>query len=124
MAACGDQPELWFWRLPCTLLALRTTLKPDVGASPADLVFGEGLALPGELVASRANDANNRQRRQTLAHLRLEVARLQPASSSAHRTPHVWIPESLAAASHVFVRRGGVMRPTLSTPYEGPFKVK
>lgn len=30
------------------LLAIRTTLKPDLGASPEDLVFGEQLAVPGE----------------------------------------------------------------------------
>ena len=122
MAACDDRPEEWFWRLPCTLLALRTTLKPDVGASPADLVFGEGLALPGELLPSHADATTSRERRQTLARLRLEVARLQPPPPSAHRTPNVWVPETLAAASHVFVRRGGVQA-TLTAPYEGPYKV-
>ena len=120
MAACGEQPEHWFWKLPTTLLALRTTLKPDISASPADLVFGEGL--PGELVAPHADATTNQQRRQTLAHLKWEVARLQPTPSSAHCTPHMWIPESLAEASHIFIRRGGV-HPTLTTPYQGPYKV-
>ena len=45
IALCRDK---WFWRLPCSLLAIRTALKTDLGASPADLVYGKGLALPGE----------------------------------------------------------------------------
>ena len=40
----------WFWKLPMTLLALRTTVKPDIGASPSDLVFGEGITVPGQLI--------------------------------------------------------------------------
>ncbi len=52
IALCRDEQEKWFWRLPCALLAIRTTLKPDLGASPADLVYGEGLTVPGELLGS------------------------------------------------------------------------
>ena len=39
IALGADSPHQWYWRLPCALLAIRTMLKPDVGASPADLVF-------------------------------------------------------------------------------------
>ena len=62
------------------MLAIRTTLKPDVGASPSDLVYGEGLAVPGELLpSSPATDAELlRQRAAALSEMRLEVARLQP----------------------------------------------
>ena len=37
LALGADEPEEWFWRLPCVMLSIRTTLKPDVGATPADL---------------------------------------------------------------------------------------
>ena len=124
LALCPDAPQQWYWKLPMALLAIRTTLKPDIGASPADLVFGEGLALPGNLVQAADPADDNLQRRQasTLANLRLEVARLQPTQTSAHRTPRVFIPENMETTSHVFVRRGGVQS-TLSTPYEGPYRV-
>ena len=49
MALCRDERENWYWRLPMTLLALRTTIKPDIGASPSDLVYGEGISIPGQL---------------------------------------------------------------------------
>ena len=124
MALCAESPHNWFWKLPMSLLAIRTTLKPDVGSSPADLVFGEGLALPGELLGpvNTDNDDLQRQREATLANLRVEVARLQPTPASAHRQPRVFLPASLDTASHVFVRRGGV-QPSLTSPYEGPFRV-
>ena len=106
------------------LLAIRTTLKPDIGATPADLVYGEGLAVPGDLLPSTPanDDDSDRQRRNMLANLRLEVERLQPMPTSAHRRPLIHLPESLDTASHVFIRRGGVT-PPLTTPYEGPFQV-
>ena len=121
IALSEQQPVNWFWSLPCTLLCIRTTLKPDIGASPADLVYGEGLSVPGSLIPSNDNADNDTVRR-TLEHLRLEVARLQPTHTSAHRVPRVHIPGDLERASHVFVLRGG-HQPSLSSPYVGPFRV-
>ena len=124
MAICDDDRNAWFWKLPMALLAIRTTLKPDIDASPADLVYGEGLAVPGDLLPPLPDDNNdlNRQQRNTAASLRLEVERLQPKQTSAHRIPHVHVPENLANATHVMIRRGGV-NPPLTQPYVGPFRV-
>ena len=118
------EPNLWYWKLPCSLLSIRTTLKPDVGASPADLVYGEGLAVPGELVVSSPIPDNEvtAQRQRLLDNLRLEVARIQPVPTSAHRRPAVHLPEDLRTATHVFVQRGGV-QPSMATPYVGPYRV-
>ena len=123
-ALANDEPEQWFWRLPCSLLAIRTTVKPDVGASPADLVFGEGLAVPGELLINHECDDNreHEDRQRLLDNLRLEVSRIQPKPTSAHRHPNVSIPDELRRSSHVFVRRGGVQT-SLATPYVGPYRV-
>lgn len=109
-----DAPDQWYWRLPCVMLAIWTTLKPDLGASPADFVFGEGLAVPGELLPSSpsTDEELQQQRTRALADLCLEVARLQPIPTSAHRQPPVHLPDDLNTCTHVFVRRGGV-QPTL-----------
>ena len=119
-----EHPEQWFWKLPMSMLSIRTTLKPDVGASPADLVYGEGLAVPGEMLPSTpATDPQLlRQRAAALSDMRLEVARLQPTQTSAHRRPLVHLPSDLGTCTHVFVRRGGIQS-TLSSPYIGPFRV-
>ena len=51
LIALGDGDKLgWFWKLPMTMLAIRTTVKPDLGASPSEMVFGEGLTVPGQLI--------------------------------------------------------------------------
>ena len=124
LALSKDHPIEWYWKLPLALLAIRTTLKPDIGASPADLVYGDALALPGDVVqtADPVDDHSRQRQAALLANLRIEVSRLQPTPTSAHRTPKTFIPGELATATHVFVRRGGV-QPSLSAPYEGPFRV-
>ena len=121
-----ENPHEWFWRLPCVMLSIRTTLKPDVGASPAELVYGKGLAVPGELLPANpsADSQLLRQRVSALSDLRLEVARLQPVQTSAHRRPLVHLPEGLDNCTHVFVRRGdNGIHPSLAAPYIGPFRV-
>ena len=124
IALGADEPDQWFWKLPMALLAIRTTVKPDVGASPSDLVYGEGLAVPGEILPKdpASDDELSRRREAALANLRLEVARLQPTETSAHRRPLVHMPADLQTCSHVFVRRGGVQS-SLASPYSGPYRV-
>ena len=124
IALGAESSDQWFWRLPCVLLAIRTTMKPDVGASPADLVFGEGLAVPGETLPSNPGTDPQlaRQRNAALADARLAVARLQPTQTSAHRVPLIHLPQELSTCTHVFVRRGGI-QPSLSAPYVGPYRV-
>ena len=113
----------WFWKLPMTMLALRTTVKPDIGASPSDLVFGEGITVPGQLIGPPCLTEEEllRQQRSTLNNLRVEVERLQPTATSAHRNPRVNIPDDLSTATHVLVRKG--VQPSLTAPYEGPYEV-
>ena len=71
IALGAESPDEWFWRLPCVMLSIRTTLKPDVGASPADLVYGEGLAVPGKLLPTMpsTDDQLLRQRAAALSQL-------------------------------------------------------
>ena len=125
-AQCGEDSTEWFWRLPMALLAIRTTLKPDVGSSPAELVYGEGLAVPGELLpdVTFVEEDLTQQRKRMLGNLRVEVERLQPTPTSTHRQPHTYLPDDLKDATHVFVRRGGHGHPPLTLPYVGPFKVE
>ena len=124
IALGSEQPNDWFWKLPMVLLAIRTTFKPDLGASPADLVYGEGLAIPGEILSNTPSTDPQlvRQREAALADLRIEVARFQPTPTSAHRRPRLHLPSDLDTCTHVFVRRGGVQS-TLSSPYLGPYRV-
>ena len=124
LASSHDNPTEWYWKLPTVMLSLRTTLKPDIGACPAELLYGEPLAVPGTLLsAAPSTDVQLRQQqRSTLNNLRLEVARLQPTPTSAHRQQNVRLPQELQSCTHVFVKKGGV-QPCLSSPYTGPYRV-
>ena len=123
IALGGDERNQWFWKLPMAMLSLRTTVKPDIGASPSELVYGEGVAVPGQLIGppQLSDDELLRQQRATQNNLRVEVERLQPKPTSAHRRPQVQIPDELATATHVLVRKG--VQPSLTAPYEGPYRV-
>lgn len=48
-ALTAHETPQWSQRLPIVLLALRNTVKQDIGVTPAELVFGTTLRLPGEL---------------------------------------------------------------------------
>ena len=95
-----------------------------MGSSPADIVYGEGLSVPGETHPSQpaSHDELARQRASALADARIKVARLQPIPTLAHRKPLVHMPQELGTCTHVFVRRAPIGT-TLSAPYMGPFRV-
>ena len=124
LASSHDNPQEWYWKLPSVLLSIRTTLKPDLGASPAEMLYGEPLSIPGSLLSNppSSDDQLHQQQQNTLANLRLEVARLQPTPTSAHRRPNIQMPQELQHCTHVFIRKGGV-QPCLSSPYSGPYRV-
>ena len=124
MALGNSERHLWYWRLPMTMLALRTTVKADLHASPADLVYGEAISIPGQILPSTplSDEDLLTQQRRTLSNLRVEVDRLQPVPTSRHRRPRVYVPDELDTCTHVFIRRGGV-QPCLTTPYDGPYRV-
>ena len=48
LMATGE-PTSWMGRLPHVLLGIRTAQKEDTGFSPAEIVYGTDLVLPGQL---------------------------------------------------------------------------
>ena len=93
--------------------------KENLNASPANLVYGSPLAVPGDFVPETANQPICEQ----LRVLREKVDSLKPTPTSAHGIDRrqTNVPPSLAAAKFVFVRRGA--KKPLETPYVGPYEV-
>ena len=52
---CHDSVD-WVATLPIVLLGIRTSVKEDLGATTAELVYGTGLRLPAEFF--NTNDMN------------------------------------------------------------------
>ena len=111
----------WMSALPMVMLGLRSAIKADSGISPAELVYGQNLRLPGELLEQPDREALPCD--DFVGRLRRQMARIRPIPTVLHtggRTSYV--PDDLRQAQHVFIRRDAV-KPPLTAPYEGPFPV-
>ncbi|CAH8453126.1 unnamed protein product [Heterobilharzia americana] len=110
----------WTEALPLVLLGIRNALKVDAGCTPAELVYGTTLRLPGEFVSpstfKHVSDRASYVTRLTNAMRSVRPSPIRP------QTTDVFVHPSLQKTSHVFVRHDAVRRP-LEPPYDGPFKV-
>jgi len=81
-AALITQESLhWSQRLPIVLLAFRNTIKPDTGSTPAELVYGTTLRLPGELFHAMPPGVRSPD---FVTALRSSMAELRPSPRSNH----------------------------------------
>ncbi|XP_061568530.1 LOW QUALITY PROTEIN: uncharacterized protein K02A2.6-like [Cololabis saira] len=106
----------WVDRLSWVMLGLRTAPKEDLNASPAELVFGQPLRVPGEFLPESS------------------APQIHPASGPFasnsfltpgpihHCFPRTFIPSELKSAQFFFVRHDAHRSP-LRPPYDGPFRV-
>ena len=109
----------WQETLPLVLLGIRSTIKTDLGVSPAELTLGCTLRLPGELVAPQAPAAIDYG---SYAQRLAAYMRALPPAVTRHQVIQPQVSPHLSTCSHVFVRVDQVRRP-LQAPYLGPFKV-
>lgn len=120
-ALTAQETPLWTLRLPIVLLALRNTVKTDIGHSPADMVYGTALRLPGEYFHSTT--PQELQPPELVASLRTTMAQLRHTPGTNHNSRRsIFIPEELNRVSHVFIRIDAV-QPPLHPRYEGPHAV-
>jgi cleavage and polyadenylation specificity factor subunit 1 len=113
-------PNDWYYNLPLILLGLRCTMKEELNASAAELLYGSTLRLPGDFFEAPHKDemipANEYVEK--LRHF-MSKCRYQAPKQQQRRT---YLHKDLKECTHVFVRIDAVKRP-LQRPYEGPFKV-
>lgn len=118
---CHDSSQ-WTEALPLVLLGMRSAWKDDIQATPAELVYGETLTLPGQFLSPRedyaAADVTEFANR-----LRQQMGKLAPRPTAWHTTATpFYVPRDLHSSSHVFLRRDHV-RSSLEPPYAGPYRV-
>lgn len=120
-AALMCHAETWSMALPLVLLGMRSALKEDLKTTSAELVYGEPLRLPGELlhrpVQDRYEDVTD-----FVTQLRGRINNLRPVPASRHTQSATFVFADLATCTHVFLRDDTVRRP-LQTPYTGPHEV-
>lgn len=108
----------WVDALPLVLLGLRSGIKDDLGASPAQLVYGEGLRLPGEFFTETPPITAS----EYLLKLQKYMQRLRPAPTTRHGSKSTFIQPELQKCTHVFLRHDATRAP-LQPQYDGPFQV-
>ncbi|XP_053734725.1 uncharacterized protein LOC128767052 [Synchiropus splendidus] len=102
----------WVDRLPWVMLGLRSAPKEDLDASPAELVFGQPLRLPGEFLPEGPAGFRCPM---------LTESFVAPVPVH-HCFPQSFVPTKLATARFVFVRHDAHRSP-LKPLYDGPFRV-
>lgn len=104
----------WSKELPIILLGHRSSLKQDIDSTPAEMLYGSTLRIPGQFFGeSQANSNEN---------LKQTMNDLEPTETSRHVEHPIFVHKSLDKCSHVFVRND-LVRASLQRPYEGPYQV-
>ena len=107
--------------LPITLLGIRSAWRVEPDCSPAELVYGTTLLLPGEFLNSA--DARSAQPSSNfLQRLQASMRSALPPPPCYHgsRTSHV--PTNLGTTGYVYVRCDARRSP-LQRPYSGPYNI-
>ncbi|XP_017483792.1 PREDICTED: uncharacterized protein LOC108372577 [Rhagoletis zephyria] len=97
----------WISCLPIALLGLRTTYKEDLGATPAEMVYGENLKLPGEFFTNHTSEGTGDE---VIDNLKNVMTNLKPVSTSNHAANKVFVQRDINNCTHVFVRDDSVRR--------------
>ncbi|XP_045110888.1 uncharacterized protein LOC123504441 [Portunus trituberculatus] len=112
MSRCSS--PAWFLQLPW-VLGLRTAPKEGLDASPAEIVYGDPLVVPGEFFPYSPSGDD-------LARLRRIVGRYAPCRQTYRPPQHRYVPRDLHTSKYVFLRTDAV-KPPLTPPYSGSDEV-
>ena len=112
----------WMDHLPMALLGIRTAWRTELGCSPAELVYGTTLTVPGLLVGDKAQEGAEFPTSEFVQDLFRRMSELKPSEMAHHSVPKVQVPNSIAESDYVYVRTDATRQP-LVRPYTGPFKV-
>ena len=111
----------WFDELPLVLLGIRSAWRVNPGCSPAELLYGTTLRLPGEIFLT-IEDRTFEPDATFLRKLQNTMRRLEPSSTSCVSTHTSFIPKDLFSTGYVYVRHDAQRHP-LQRPYDGPYKI-
>lgn len=110
----------WCDELPIILLGIRCSIKEDLKCSPAEMVYGQNLRLPGDVsnppMKHQYTDSSD-----YLFRLRKQMTELIPTDTRKIIQTNVFVPKQLETCKFVFLKVNNP--PKLANPYEGPFEV-
>ena len=111
----------WMEELPIVLLGIRSAWREEPDCSPAELVYGTTLCLPGEFI-NNSNRRSYEPSSEFLKRLQTAMRTVLPTPPAYHGARESHVPTNLASTGYVYVRRDAHCRP-LQRPYTGPYKI-
>lgn len=117
---CYTNANDWSEILPLLTLGLRTIYKLDLNASPAEMLYGQTLRLPGDFFETTNNNDSNAP--DFVVKLRQMMDKLKPVVTSNHSNDKHFVQTELKTCKYVFLRDDTVRAP-FKSPYDGPYKV-
>jgi hypothetical protein len=100
------------------LLGICTAFKEDLQASVTELVYGEPLRIPRELLTPTTDQGDPAH---LITEFRQHMARLRPVPAARHASPATFMHSDPEKCTHVFFRQD-TTRLALETPYSGPYQ--
>lgn len=107
-------------KLPIILLGMRTAHKEDIDASPAEMLYGQTIRLPGELFDETEAAPKPNNENEFVSDFRRKMRELRPTATAHHTTEKPFVHKALATSRNVFVRNDKIRSP-LTPPYDGPY---
>ena len=118
LLAMGEEHgESWARILPWVLLGRRTSYHADLGATPAQLVFGSDPKVPGDLVHPVGTETGPQELLQRVK----EVVVRPPAQTALHKQTNIYLPPAAKEATHVWAKN--TKSGPLEAKWDGPFKI-
>jgi hypothetical protein len=99
--------EKWTEALPIVLLGIRAAFKEDLQASVAELVQGEPLRIPGEMLCPTTDIMEPQQ---IIHQLRLKMEQLRKVPATRHASPSMFVHKELKESTQVFLRQDAARR--------------
>ena len=112
-------PQRWYHNLPLVLLSLRNTPKAEIECSPAELVFGQTVKLPGQFTITSENAYVHQS--DLIESLSEHFATIHPSPTRIKSHLTHYVDENLKRCTHVWLRNDfikGSLHPRYSGPYE------
>ena len=98
---------------------LRTSIKNDSDYTPADMVYGSKIRIPGEFFNKQSIDITENE---FLKELRRAIIAMKPAPIQHKDKTSIFVHPDLQSTKYCFVRCDKVKTP-LQSPYDGPYEV-
>uniref|UniRef100_A0ABD2WT32 Reverse transcriptase RNase H-like domain-containing protein n=2 Tax=Trichogramma kaykai TaxID=54128 RepID=A0ABD2WT32_9HYME len=111
--------EPWTDALPMVMLGLRNTYKDELQASPAEMIYGTTLRIPGDFCVPRTPIT---EKSVFVRKLRQLFRDIKPVPASRHSSKKPFVYKDLPSCTHVFKRIDRIRKP-LEPPYSGPHRI-